>query len=91
MIDRVTILLLVYTSFCDSVKAGVWSTGRASLIIALLASVALLSLALLFVSTLSRALGFTLPDRIAALFCGSKKTLASGVPMARLIFGAHPD
>ena len=90
VLDRVTILLLVYTSFCDSVKAGVWSTGRASLVIATLASVVLLGLALLFVSTLSRALGFTLPDRIAAIFCGSKKTLASGVPMARLIFGAHP-
>ena len=90
VLDRVTILLLVYTSFCDSVKAGVWSTGRASLLIATLAAVGLLGLALLFVSTLSRLLGFTLPDRIAALFCGSKKTLASGVPMARLIFGAHP-
>lgn len=90
VLDRVTILLLVYTSFCDSVKAGVWSTGRASLLIATLASFVLLGLALLFVTALSRALGFTLPDRIAALFCGSKKTLASGVPMARLIFGAHP-
>ncbi len=38
----------------------------------------------------SRALGFALADRVVALFCGSKKTLASGVPMARLIFGAHP-
>ena len=35
-------------------------------------------------------LGFSREDRIAAIFCGSKKTLASGVPMARLIFGAHP-
>jgi sodium/bile acid cotransporter 7 len=30
-------------------------------------------------------------ERVTALFCGSKKTLASGVPMARLIFGAAPD
>jgi sodium/bile acid cotransporter 7 len=35
-------------------------------------------------------LGFNREDRIAAIFCGSKKTLASGVPMAKLIFGAHP-
>jgi solute carrier family 10 (sodium/bile acid cotransporter), member 7 len=47
-------------------------------------------LTMLIVWHASRALGFTLADRIAALFCGSKKTLASGVPMARLIFGAHP-
>jgi sodium/bile acid cotransporter 7 len=38
----------------------------------------------------SEALGFSREDRIAAMFCGSKKTLASGVPMAKLIFGAHP-
>ncbi|MET0792536.1 MAG: bile acid:sodium symporter family protein [Polyangiaceae bacterium] len=90
VLDRATILLLVYTSFCDSVKAGVWSTGRVSLVVATLSSIVLLSLALIFVSTLSRVFGFSPPDRIAAIFCGSKKTLASGVPMARLIFGAHP-
>jgi sodium/bile acid cotransporter 7 len=38
----------------------------------------------------SRTLGFNREDRITAIFCGSKKTLASGVPMAKLIFGAHP-
>ena len=90
VLDRLTILLLVYTSFCDSVKAGVWSAGLAPLLISTLGSLVLLALAMLFVTGASRALGFTLPDRIAALFCGSKKTLASGVPMARLIFGANP-
>ena len=90
VLDRVTILLLVYTSFCDSVKAGVWSAGAAPLLISTLASLVLLASAMGFVTGVSRAWGFSLPDRIAALFCGSKKTLASGVPMARLIFGAHP-
>ncbi|HEX2100672.1 MAG TPA: bile acid:sodium symporter, partial [Candidatus Synoicihabitans sp.] len=37
-----------------------------------------------------RALGFAVEDRIAAVFCGSKKTLASGVPMAQIIFAGHP-
>ena len=36
------------------------------------------------------AFGLSREDKIAAMFCGSKKTLASGVPMAKLIFGAHP-
>jgi sodium/bile acid cotransporter 7 len=35
-------------------------------------------------------LGLQLEDRIAVVFCGSKKTLASGIPMAHLIFGANP-
>jgi solute carrier family 10 (sodium/bile acid cotransporter), member 7 len=37
-----------------------------------------------------KLLGFSTEDRIAAVFCGSKKTLASGVPMARLMFAGHP-
>ena len=89
-VDRLTILLLVYTSFCDSVKGGVWRSGAASLGIATLASVLLLSVALGLTWLAGRVLGFARDERIAALFCGSKKTLASGVPMARLIFGAQP-
>lgn len=89
--DRGTILLLVYTSFCDSMKQGVWSGqgfGTVSLTLALSA--------LIFFAVLSAVgwmcdrMGFPIEDRIAAVFCGSKKTLASGVPMAQLIFGAHP-
>ncbi|HET7545728.1 MAG TPA: bile acid:sodium symporter family protein [Polyangiaceae bacterium] len=90
VLDRLTILLLVYTSFCDSVQDGVWRAGGGALLVSALASVAILAATMLSVWQLSRALHFALPDRIVALFCGSKKTLASGVPMARLIFGAHP-
>ena len=35
-------------------------------------------------------LGFDREDRIACLFCASKKSLATGVPLARIIFGATP-
>lgn len=90
VLDRLTILLLVYTSFCDSVRDGVWRAGGGLLLVSALASVAMLTIVMLLVWHVSRALGFSLEDRIVALFCGSKKTLASGVPMARLIFGAHP-
>jgi solute carrier family 10 (sodium/bile acid cotransporter), member 7 len=81
---------LLYTSFCDSVQDGVWHSGGSALLVSTLASIALLSATMLIVWHVSRVLGFALGDRIVALFCGSKKTLASGVPMARLIFGAHP-
>jgi sodium/bile acid cotransporter 7 len=90
VVDRLTILLLVYTSFCDSVKAQVWSTGATPLGVSALVSVVLLAVTMCLVWLSSRALGFELPERITALFCGSKKTLASGVPMARLVFGAAP-
>ncbi len=91
LVDRLTILLLVYTSFCDSVKQGVWSNQSTTMIVGIaLGSVALFLLVMSFVNLVSRALHFPTEDRIAAIFCGSKKTLASGVPMAHLIFGSHP-
>ena len=90
-IDRATIVLLVYTSFCDSVKAGIWrSSALAPLVWTLAACCALLPAMLALLHLVSRAARFPTADRIAAMFCGSKKTLASGVPLAQLIFGAHP-
>jgi sodium/bile acid cotransporter 7 len=89
--DRVTILFLVYTSFCDSVKQRVFIEHGIHIALAALGLSALLLLSVLgFTNFVAKALGFSTEDRIAAVFCGSKKTLASGVPMARLIFGADP-
>jgi solute carrier family 10 (sodium/bile acid cotransporter), member 7 len=41
---------------------------------------------MVIVGGVGRALRFSEAERIAAMFCGSKKTLASGVPMAQIIF-----
>jgi sodium/bile acid cotransporter 7 len=91
IVDRGTILLLVYTSMCDSFQQGIWSgQGAATLTLAFIVCGVLLALVLALTSWAARALGFSHADRMAAVFCGSKKTLASGVPMAKLIFGAHP-
>lgn len=90
-VDRLTILLLVYTSFCDSFKEGVWSGhGTGQIVLITLVCTALFALVMGLTAGAARGLGFSRADRIAAIFCGSKKTLASGVPMAKLIFGAHP-
>ncbi len=92
LVDRLAILLLVYTSFCDSVRARVWSSyGLETLGLVLLLDVALLAVMLLATAAVTRALGFALPERIAVMFCGSKKTLASGVPLARLLFPGSPQ
>ncbi len=89
--DRATILVLVYTSFCDSFRQGVWSAnGGLAVVLAVAGAAVIFGLALLVTSRLATALKFNRADKITAIFCGSKKTLASGVPMARLIFGAHP-
>jgi len=91
LVDRVVILLLVYTSFCESVQRGVWS-GQSPWV---LAGIALVALGLFFAAMVAvrlvcRWCGMPREDEIAAIFCGSKKTLAAGVPMAQLIFGATP-
>jgi len=91
LVDRFTILLLVYTSFCDSVKQGVWAKQGWLMILGIaVGSCALFFLVMSLVNAVSKALHFSEEDRIAAIFCGSKKTLASGVPMAQLIFVGHP-
>ena len=90
-VDRGVILFLVYTSFCDSFQEGVWSRqgpGALALVVAL--SLAVLAAMLGAASAVARLAGLAREDRIALVFCGSKKSLAAGVPMAKLIFGAHP-
>ena len=91
LVDRGTILLLVYTSFCDSFRQGVWTGhGAGQLFLLTLVCVVLFAVLMALTGTAARACGFSREDRIVAILCGSKKTLASGVPMAKLMFGAHP-
>lgn len=90
VVDRLTILVIVYTSFCDFVMGGAWSHGASSLLLVGALCGVLLAIALAATWLGGRLLGFDDPERIAALFCGSKKSLAAGIPMARVIFGAGP-
>lgn len=90
-VDRGAILLMVFGAFCDSVNSGLWRDHGVSMLLWAFAGAGLILLIVLWVSTrVARGLGFTVEDEITTIFCGSKKTLASGVPMAKLIFGAHP-
>jgi solute carrier family 10 (sodium/bile acid cotransporter), member 7 len=89
--DRGTILLLVYTSFCDSVQSGVWTgRGAGALLTSTAGSFALFFFMLRLVGAMCDALRFPVEDRIATVFAGSKKSLATGVPMAQLIFQGNP-
>ncbi|TCO83814.1 sodium/bile acid cotransporter 7 [Plasticicumulans lactativorans] len=89
--DKCVILLLVYASFCDSVLGGLWTRyGVDTLLLTLVGAAILLAIVLLLTTRAAARLGFSVEDEITAVFCGSKKTLASGMPMAKLLFGAHP-
>ena len=89
IVDRGSILLVVYTAFGAAVVEGLWSrVSPADLLLIGLLCVVLLAVVLLFTWLAGRALGFNREDAIVLLFCGSKKSLASGVPMAGVLFPA---
>lgn len=91
LLDRGVVVLLVFAAFSDSVHAGLWRDHGASLLLLTLAVAALfLGIVLLLTRASARLLDFSREDEIVAVFCGSKKTLAAGVPMAKVLFGAHP-
>jgi sodium/bile acid cotransporter 7 len=86
-VDQGSILLVVYTAFSASVSEGLWHSISVGTLVALVVLCALLLAVALGVATFtSRRLGFSKEDEIAIVFCGSKKSLASGIPMAKVLF-----
>jgi sodium/bile acid cotransporter 7 len=89
LVDRGSILLIVYTAFSEGVVAGIWhQLDLVSLISIALANVALLALVLTITTFASRRLGFSREDEITIVFCGSKKSLAAGIPIMNVLFPA---
>ncbi|WP_439830535.1 bile acid:sodium symporter [Aeromonas caviae] len=68
---------------------GIWhQVGWYDLASIVLLSCVLLALVLGWNVWISRRLGFNRADEITIVFCGSKKSLANGVPMANVMFPA---
>ncbi|MCX4553906.1 bile acid:sodium symporter [Streptomyces sp. NBC_01387] len=89
-VDRGSILLVVYTAFSEGMVRGVWHQISVARLLALLAAEAVLLAAMLALSWYgAKRLGFGRGDRIAIQFAGSKKSLAAGLPMASVLFGAQ--
>nr|WP_212015722.1 bile acid:sodium symporter family protein [Catenulispora pinistramenti] len=90
LVDRGSVLLVVYSAFSEGVVAGVWHSVSVSRLGALaLCCAALLAAVLAATSLASARLGFARPERVTLVFCGSKKSLASGLPMAAVLFPGH--
>ncbi|WP_327112643.1 bile acid:sodium symporter [Streptomyces sp. NBC_01341] len=90
LVDRGSILLVVYTAFSEGMVAGIWHQVTPLRLGALLAAEAVLLALMLTVSRRgAKRLGFGREDAIAIQFAGSKKSLAAGLPMASVLFGAH--
>lgn len=91
IVDRGSIVLIVYLAFCDSILAGVWTdTAWWSLAATLVLAVALFAVGTWVPRTLAKRLGFDRGDTITAVFCGSQKSLANGMPIANVLFGGNP-
>lgn len=89
LVDRGSILLVVYTAFSAAVIEGLWrKLGWADLAVILVIDCVILAIALFATTFGARRFGFARPDEIVLVFCGSKKSLASGVPMAGVLFPA---
>ncbi len=90
-ISNFIILVIVFAAFCNSVKADLWSKhGWGTFITAGAGVGVLLALGLSGAYLVSRALAFGPRESVVMLFCGAQKSLATGVPLAKVIFGAHP-
>ncbi|WP_201861383.1 bile acid:sodium symporter family protein [Microvirga soli] len=89
--DQAIILLIVYAAFSQSVVDGLWSRlPPASVALTAVLCLVLLTVVLAVTAYIARRFGFSRGDEIAAVFCGSKKSLASGLPLAKVLFATAP-
>ncbi|WKD60049.1 bile acid:sodium symporter family protein [Corynebacterium caspium] len=87
LVDRGSITMVVYSAFSAGMVAGIWSsTGVWQIIFITAFSVVVVAFMLWFTRFIAMKLGMNRADSIAAEFCGTKKSLASGLPMASVIF-----
>ena len=85
--DRGSILLVVYGAFGHAVSAGLWRALPLSGFAIMIVIEAMVLAFMLFATRYAaKTLGFNREDTIAIVFCGSKKSLAAGVPMAGVLF-----
>jgi Predicted Na+-dependent transporter len=91
LVDRGSIVLVVYSAFSAGMREGMWwQTTWTDLVALVLISLVLLAIMLGLTWWVARRLGFTREDVIAIQFCGTKKSLASGLPMAGVLFAGAP-
>lgn len=91
LVDRGAILLVVYVAFSRGMNEGIWAALSAARLLGLvLVCLSLLGLVMTATWYGSRLVGFTPADRVTTLFCGSTKSLATGLPMAVVLFPGEP-
>jgi sodium/bile acid cotransporter 7 len=88
-IDRLTILIAVYVAFSAATIEGMWGRLDGGEFLRLtLVIVVMLALSFGGTYALGKLLGLSREDRITLFYSGAHKSLATGAPMARILFPA---
>ncbi|MDR1790876.1 MAG: bile acid:sodium symporter [Propionibacteriaceae bacterium] len=91
LVDRGVVVLVVYSAFASGMREGIWTQVTwVEILIVIALALALLGIMLPLTWYLARRLGFSIADAIAIQFCGTKKSLATGLPMAGVLFAGTP-
>lgn len=91
LVDQGSIVLVVYSAFSAGMREGIWhqvSIGSLATLVAI--ELVLLAAMLWLTWHVAKRLGFSYPDCITIQFCGTKKSLATGLPMATVLFAGQP-
>ena len=91
LFDQASIVLVVYSAFSEGVREGIWTMVSLPDIVALIAVCLVMLVVMLWLTwVVARRLKFNRADAIAIQFCGTKKSLATGLPMATVLFAGSP-
>ena len=91
LFDQASIVMVVYSAFSEGVREGIWHMVGLTDIAALIGVCLVMLVFMLWLTWWSaRRLHFDLGDAIAIQFCGTKKSLATGLPMATVLFASSP-
>lgn len=89
-VDRGSILLIVYAAFSAGMVAGIWGQlDKLTLTLLIATDLGLLFIVMLIINLAAKMLRLPEADRLSYLFCGAQKSLASGVPIANVLFVGH--
>lgn len=92
LMDKATILLIVYKSFAASFLLGIFSSISWSMLAIVAAIIFLLFFFVnVLLTFLARKLRFSIEDSIVVIFCGSKKSLVHGTVFSKIMFATSPQ
>lgn len=92
LFDKTTIILIIYSSFSNSFTSDLIKSIEISELLKMAGIVLILFFIVFFgLAYFSKFLGFNNEDKIAAQFCGTKKSLVHGSVMVRVIFGSSAN